>query len=381
MAQTELIRILQVIGIMNRGGAEAMIMNLYRNVDRHKIQFDFVVHTSEEGAYDSEIASLGGEIFHCPHFTPKSYFAYRAWWHSFFQSAGARYPIVHGHIGSSAAIYLSIAKHYGKITIAHSHNSNVDHTLKGFSYNIVSCPTRFIADYFLACSHAAGVSRYGKKVAGDSAHYFELHNAIETPRFDYSEELRASARKALGYTPDEIVIGHVGRFNAVKNHAFLLDVFSAALQKNSRLRLLLAGDGILRKEMEEKAKNLGIAEKVSFLGVRPDVNELMQAMDALLFPSFYEGLPVTLVEAQTSGLPCLISDRIPAESKIIDGLVAMQSLSDSPEQWAETLLKITSSRESRCGRAAEMKARGFDVQETAKWLEDFYYEQHSSTAG
>lgn len=374
MAQAEPIRILQVIGVMNRGGAETMVMNLYRNVDRCRIQFDFVVHTSEEGAYDTEIASLGGKIFHCPRFTPQSYLAYRAWWHSFFQGAGVQYPIVHGHIGSSAAVYLSIAKHYGKKTIAHSHSSSVDHTLKGFSYNVISYPTRYIADFFFSCSHAAGVSRYGKKVTGDPVRYFGLHNAIETTGFDYSEKLRASIRKALGYTQDEIIIGHVGRFSTVKNHTFLLDIFSAALQQESRLRLLLAGDGTLRKEMEEKARILGIAERVLFLGVRSDVNELMQAMDVLLFPSLYEGLPVTLVEAQASGLPCLISDCIPTESKIIDGLVATQSLSDSPERWAKKLLEIASGRENRCGRAAEMKARGYDVHETAKWLEVFYLE-------
>lgn len=157
------IRVLHVIGIMNRGGAETMIMNLYRHVDRNKVQFDFVENEGETAAYDGEILALGGKIYRCPRYRGKNHLAYKRWWHDFFRSHPGEYPIVHGHIGSTAAIYLSIAKKYGAYTIAHSHSAGAGTA----AYQIFSYPTRFIADHFFACSDDAAVSRYGRKVGTD----------------------------------------------------------------------------------------------------------------------------------------------------------------------------------------------------------------------
>ena len=152
----EQIRVLHVIGIMNRGGAEAMIMNLYREIDKTKIQFDFVENSDQQAAYDEEIRKLGGKIYRCPHFTGKNFLAYKRWWKRFFEDHGAEYDIVHGHIGSTAAIYLHEAKKVGCFTIAHSHNSGTDHSLRSALYHMISYPTRWIADFFFGLFQTGG---------------------------------------------------------------------------------------------------------------------------------------------------------------------------------------------------------------------------------
>lgn len=368
----EEIRILQVIGIMNRGGAETMLMNVYRHMDRTKIQFDFVEHCGEQAVFDKEIEALGGKVYRCPHFCGTNYFEYRRWWKSFFAEHSGEYQIIHGHIGSTAAIYLKIAKRSGLYTIAHSHSSGRYYSLKVTLYHILSYNTRNIAHYFFACSKNAGLDRFGKRVVTGEC-YRGLKNAIVTNDFQYAPDVRREVRAELSLR-GKLVIGHVGRFTAEKNHAFLLDIFKEMVAGNSNIRLLLVGDGPLRRAVEKKAEELGILSSILFTGVRSDVNRLLQAMDALVFPSLYEGLPVTLIEAQTSGLPCIISDKVPEESILIDGLVTVRSLGNSAQEWAEhTLSRIGEIRVSRCD---EVCKRGYDIAETAKWLGGFYLEKY-----
>ena len=371
-AGKEPIRVLQVIGIMNRGGAEAMIMNLYRNVDRKRVQFDFVEHCQEAAAFDDEILSLGGKIYRCPRYTGKNHLAYVKWWKAFLDKHAGEYRIVHGHIGSTASIYLGIAKHYGLFTIAHSHGANGSLSLKTISYRAISFWTRYIADFFFACSDQAGRDRYGIRVVKRKERYQVLNNAIDTQRFAFDLSTRAGIRKAFGYA-DELVIGHVGRFDAAKNQSFLLDVFSEIVKREPNAKLLLVGDGPLRKQIEDKATVLGLSDRVIFTGVRSDVADLLQAMDILVFPSKNEGLPVTLVEAQTAGLPCVISDSIPKDAVITKNLVTTLSLQDSPAKWAEHVL--SRNQEVRSDHSEEVKAAGFDIHETAKWLEEFYLDK------
>lgn len=366
----EPIRVLHVIGIMNRGGAETMIMNLYRQIDRGKIQFDFVEHTNERAIFDDEIERLGGRIYRCPQFTGGNYLAYRKWWKSFFDNEGAEYAIVHGHIGSTAAIYLKEAKKRGKYTIAHSHSSGTDHSLGNMVFRMLSYNTRNIADYFLGCSKIAGTDRYGKKIVESSGRFKVLPNAIDVDKYVYSPERRQRIRDELGYDQKQLLIGHVGRMTAEKNHTFILKIFKCISLTRSEARLILVGDGKLREELEKQVKKIGLSDKVSFLGVRSDVNDLMQAMDIFVFPSVYEGLPVTMVEAQAAGLPCVISDKVPMESIITKGLVTIRKLSDPPEEWANHIL----SKETlpRADRSKEIKENGFDIKNTANWIEKFY---------
>lgn len=364
------IRILHVIGIMNRGGAEAMIMNLYRNIDRTKIQFDFVENSFEPAMYDEEIKQLGGKIYRCPHYNGKNHFTYKKWWERFWKEHHAEYQIVHGHIGSTAAIYLKVAKKYGKYTIAHSHSSGTDYSLKQMLYKIISYNTRNVADFFFACSEAAGRDRYGKKVVNRPQQYKVLNNAIDTRIFVYDEEERKHVRQELNCKENQLVIGHVGRFTSEKNHTFIIDVFAEVIKTNPDAKLLLVGDGPLRTSIEIRAEEIGVKHNVCFIGVRSDVSSLMQAMDVLLFPSIYEGLPVTLVEAQATGLPCLISDAIPTECEITEGLITVKELAVPVNEWATVVSGLKN--EHRCSRCDEIKKRGYDILETAKWLEDFY---------
>lgn len=357
------IRILHVIGIMDRGGAEAMIMNLYRNIDRTKVQFDFVENEGEEAAFDAEIRSLGGRIYRCPRYRGKNHFAYTKWWNQFFREHS--YPIVHGHIGSTAAIYLSIAKKHGAYTIAHSHSAGGG---SGF-YRLFAFPTRYIADHFFACSADAGISRYGRKVASDANRCQVLNNAIDTGKFTYDPRTGKQVRNMLNIPDDALVIGHVGRFVDAKNHLFLIDVFEQVRSRRPDAVLLLVGDGELRPRIEAAIARKHLEDAVIMTGIQPNVWDYYQAMDVFVFPSVYEGVPVSMVEAQTAGLPCCVSANVPRETAITD-LVGFISLEEGAQRWADHVLRRAA--EPRRHMGAEMVQAGFDVAATSRWLEDFY---------
>lgn len=364
-----MIKILQVIGIMNRGGAETMIMNLYRTIDKTKIQFDFVVHTTEIGAFDNEIEAYGGKVFHCPKYDGKNHFQYKKWWDNFFARNSENYKIVHGHIGSTASIYLSIAKKYGLYTIAHSHNTDGKQSLKNYLYKLMSYNTRHIADSFFACSYVAGVDRYGKHIADNSSKFTVLKNAIDTEQFLFNADFRNEIRSEFDIAEDKIVVGHIGRFNIQKNHKFLADIAYETLKKNDNIVFMFVGDGDLKDDIENKINSLGIQKNVIFTGVRSDVNKFYQAFDLFLFPSFFEGLPVTLVEAQASGLKCLVSDRITDEVSITD-LIVYKSIDDSAESWADEIFKVISF--NRKNEFKQIIDSGYDINTTSKWLMNFY---------
>lgn len=368
-----MIRVLHVIGIMNRGGAESMIMNLYREIDRTKVQFDFVEHSNEKAIFDDEIEKLGGRIYRCPRFIGENFFSYKKWWDKFFKKEGKEYQIVHGHIGSTAAIYLKCAKKEGKYTIAHSHSSGTDHSLHSLLYSLISYNTRHIADYFFGCSMVAGIDRYGRKVVENIGKFKVLPNAIDIEEYTYSLKKRMNVRNELGYSQNELIIGHVGRMTAEKNHTFILDIFRCICELKSDVRLLFVGDGKLREALKQKTIDLGLEQNVCFTGVRSDVNCLMQAMDVFVFPSIFEGLPVTMVEAQASGLPCVISNKVPNECIITEGLVTIKSLEDSPKEWAKHILSRVNV--PRIDTSNEVRKHGFDIKETSKWLEKFYLEK------
>lgn len=364
----EPIRILHVIGSMNRGGAETMIMNLYRHIDRTRVQFDFVQNSGPEAAFDGEILALGGRIYHCPRYRGKNHFQYTAWWKAFFAEHGAQYRAVHGHIGSTASIYLYQAKKVGIYTIAHSHNTS-GRSRKDLVYQVYAYPTRYIADFFFGCSADAGNSRFGKRLCGRREKFTVLNNAIETERFAFDPEVRLRLRGELGLS-DKIVIGHIGRFTRQKNHEFLLQVFGQIHRMRSDAVLLLVGDGELRPGIEEQVKAMGLMDSVVFTGGQSDVSGYYQAMDVFAFPSLYEGLGIVAVEAQTAGLPCVISDRVSKECIVTRDLVVVQNLDDTPQQWAEQILsRMGAARTDHC---AEVKACGYDVRETAQWLQEFY---------
>ena len=360
------IRILHVIGRMNRAGAETMIMNLYRNIDRNKIQFDFVVHTNEKCDFDDEILSLGGKIYRVPRFKGSNILAYKRAWNNFFKKH-KEYKIIHGHIGSSAAIYLKIAKKYGLYTIAHSHNTEMGEGIKGLMYKVFSYPTRYIADYFFACSDLAGICRYGKNIVHQK-NYSVLKNAIECDLFTYNKNIRSVKRKELN-VEDKFVIGNVGRFNIQKNHKYLIEIFKSLSKINENVVLLLIGRGELEQEILNEVKYYSLEEKVIFTGVRQDINELLQAIDVFAFPSLYEGLPVTIIEAQAAGLPCVISDTI-TDEVCITPLVNRLSINDNPKVWAEKINLFEKYKREDFSR--NIKKCGYDVNTSVLFLQNFY---------
>lgn len=360
-----MIRVLHVVTHMNRGGLETMIMNYYRNINREKIQFDFLVHRSYRADYDDEIEKLGGKIYRIPALNPFST-TYQKELDNFLKKH-PEYSIIHVHQDCMSSIILKVAEKNGvKVRIAHSHSSNQD---KNFKYYIKLFYRRQIPKYatdLLAC---------GKK-AGDwmflGAPFHVMNNAIDAKQYVFNLNKRKEIRKKLGIGENEIVIGHVGRFSPPKNHDFLIQIFEK-MTKKTNAKLLLVGDGGLRKNIEEKVENLGLKEKVIFTGVRSDVADLMQGMDVFVFPSIYEGLPVTMVEAQASGLPCVISSNVPKETILIPELVKFLDLSDTLNKWEQCILEsVKTKRENTIDK---IKKSGFDIEESAKWLENFYCEK------
>lgn len=362
------IRILHVIGVMHHGGAETMIMNFYRHIDRSKVQFDFVENDDKYADFDDEIRSLGGRIYHCPHYNGKNHFKYVAWWKNFLAQHAGEYKAVHGHVGSTAAIYLNLAKKAGVFTIAHSHNTN-GWSVKDMVYQIYAYPTRFIADFFFGCSIAAGESRYGKRICKTKNRFKVLNNAIETERFAFNPQIRDLMRQKLAVT-DKFVIGHIGRFVEQKNHSFLIQIFKEIHDKNPNAVLLLLGKGELQDQIMTQTVQNGLEECVIFAGVHNDVSPYYQAMDVFVLPSLFEGLGIVAVEAQTAGLPCVISEGVSKECILTDELVSIQSLKDSPAQWATHILARVGL--PRREHSREVMQNGFDISQTAEWLEDFY---------
>ena len=363
------IRILHVVTYMGRGGLETMIMNYYRHINWSKIQFDFLVHREFRADYDDEIEALGGRIFRIPRLVPWSK-NYLRTLEAFFRNH-PEYKIVHVHQDCLSSVILKVAKTCGvPVRIAHSHNSSQDKNLK---YLIKLFYKRQIPTYatqLFSCGKDAGDWMY------DGAAYHVLNNAIETGAYAYTADRRLEIRKAIGVGDNTFCVGHVGRFYQQKNHTFLFEVFAQIKQMQENSILLLVGDGELRTAMEQKAASLGISDSVIFAGVRSDVADLMQAMDCFAFPSLYEGLPVTMIEAQAAGLPCIISEGVPAECDKT-GLVKRIPLSAGTDQWAKEILKTraTSRRDTR----EKIVQAGYDIAANAELLQNFYLEQWKDT--
>jgi len=364
---SESIKILQVLGDLDPGGTEVMIMNLYRYIDRTKVQFDFIIHMQEQCYFKTEIEQLGGHVYHVPRFYGFNIIQYRKAWKEFF-ALHRDYKAVHGHVGSSAAIYLKIAKQLHITTIAHSHGAKAAPNFKGFIYSLFAYPTRYIADRFFGCSYVAGTYRYGKKIV-NSSRFSVIKNAIEVERFNFEEHIRDKVRVNLGVT-NKFVVGHVGRFDPLKNHPFLLKIFKEVLTLHPDSLLLLVGDGPERAKIEKEIIALGLQEAVLLLGTRLDVPELLQAMDVFVFPSISEGLGIGLIEAQATGLPCITSTVVPHEVKITD-LVEFLPLEMSAIKWAKRVLS-TQKEVVRVNRHQEIIENGYDIKTSVLKLEKFY---------
>jgi glycosyltransferase involved in cell wall biosynthesis len=364
-------RILHVIGVMDLAGAETAIMNWYRAIDRTEFQFDFLVHEQRRGDFDDEIEVLGGRIFRLPRFTGINTHAYQVEVRRLLQNH-PEWRIIHGHIGSCAAIYLHEANKLGRVSIAHSHSQKLTHYAQRLMFDTISFPTRFIASDFLACSQAAGQARFGRKVISGE-HFHVLGNGIPVENYRCTESQHTLAKQHFGWE-NYTVMGHVGRFEYEKNHAFLIDVFAAFKKRIPNAYLVLVGAGSLEEEVRAKVQNLGLSDSVCFFGKTNDIPAVLKAFDVFAFPSYKEGLPLAALEAQAAGVPTLLSSGISPEA-LVGTHTTMLDITGAhaAETWAETAAHFASlCLPNRAAEADRLIAAGLSAEASAHWLANHY---------
>lgn len=362
-----MIRILHMIGSLNIGGSQTMIMNIYRNIDKDKIQFDFIVDHENELYFADEIKKMGGKIYFMPRFTGTNIIKIVRSWNEFFKKH-PEYNIIHSHVRSYASIFLAIAKKNGLYTIIHSHSTSNGNGIKSFIKKILQFPLRYQADYFFACSEEAGKWLYGSKIINTNK-FKELNNCIDIERYLPNEETRNIYRKKLNIN-EKTVIGHVGRFHKSKNHDKLLEIFLKYKNINSNAVLLLIGDGEEKEYIENKILNLGIKKDVILLGDRSDVPELLQAMDLFVFPSYWEGFGIVLIEAQIARLKIIASNSVPKNTCISNNIKYIPIIEDS-DYWAEKCNEILISNNNDY-KLNSAKVEKFDIKSQVKTIEKFY---------
>ncbi len=363
-------RILMVVGSLGMGGAETLLVNLLKNIDRDVIMFDFVcLDDGAHGVYEDTVKELGSNVYHLPKYKIYNSGSFKKAWERFFNEH-PDYKIIHTHHSSSVAIILKIAKQHGLYCIAHSHSAGFNHSgLMGLLHKSLTKKTRKRADHFFTCSHPAAVAAFGKEVADDPTRLTMLNNGVLSSNYRYNPEIRKSIREELRLDDDVTLYAHVGRFTYQKNHKYLLKIFAEVLKKDPKSRLLLLGEGELKSEIMLNISNLGLEGKVIIKGIVLNPWDYLQAADYFVFPSINEGLPLSVVEAQASGLKVLMSDTI-AKETIITDLVSTMSIEVEPSLWADKL--IATKNYKRRDTYQEVIKSGFDISSSAKFMQDYY---------
>lgn len=357
-----MIRILQCVNDMHRAGLETMLMNYYRNIDRTKIQFDFLTHRPYKSDYDDEILSLGGKVYYAPRLYPQNYPKYFKWMKQFFKEH-PEYKIVHSHIDAMSYLPLKVAKKAGvPVRIAHSHNTSIDKDFKYILKQYFRARINSVATDFCTCGEEAGKFLFG------NVESTLIPNAIDISKFLYNPIIREKKRNELGIKK-EYVIGHVGRLSYQKNHKFLIQIFNKFLKRYEDTILLLVGVGEKEEEIKKQVSELGLEQKVKFLGNRNDVNELYQAMDIFVMPSFFEGVPVVGVEAQFADLPCVFSDKVPKEVKF-HSKTQFVPLNAPIQQWVDVIGKYRNME--RKPMTDELEKSPYNIKTAHSILENYY---------
>jgi glycosyltransferase involved in cell wall biosynthesis len=377
------IRVLHIVGGMNRGGVETWLMHVLRHIDRERFQMDFMVHTAEPCAYDDEIRTLGSRILPC--LSPRRPWSYAKNFRRILATYGP-YHIVHSHVHHYSGFTLRLAQCAGTpIRIAHSHNDTS-------SQDISPSPLRWI--YLTTAKHwIRGFGTIGLAASGKAAEALFgrewqrssfcrlLYYGIDLAPFRAPAD--PSIRAALQLRPDAFVIGHVGRFDEQKNHGFLLEIFRSVADADSRSRLVLIGDGPLRPAIERRVAELGLSGRVVFTGIRADVPRLLlNALDLFVMPSLYEGLGLVCLEAQAAGVRCLFANSIPEEADVVPQLVTRLQLSQPASAWAKAILDARSQarRISQAEALALVEKSPFDIRRSAAELARLYQTAVASSA-
>lgn len=358
-------RILCLVSGMNAGGAETFLMKLYRNMDRTLYQMDFAVNVQEPAFYDEEIKSMGGKIYYIPPKT-KDFKGFTKGLYHLVKNE--KYENILRITSNSIGFYdLLVAKKAGaKICAARSSNSSDGGSFKVRAVNRLAriLLLRYV-DVMIAPSDLAAEYTFGKRMVRKGRVHF-LKNAIDLNEFSYSEISRKEIREEFGLK-DEFVIGHIGRFSEQKNHKFLVDIFAKVLENIPNAVLLLVGEGELREDIDGHVRRKGIQKNVIFAGVRKDIAKLLSAMDAFALPSLYEGMPNVIIEAQATGLPCVIADTITREADLT-GLVNYVSLRGIDE-WINNIEKLDCHQIERKAYVQDMQQKGYDIEkEVEKFL-------------
>ena len=344
-----MLRILHCVNNMHRAGLETMLMNYYRNIDRSRVQFDFLTHRPFRSDYDDEIESLGGRVYYAPRLVPQNYPAYFSYMKQFF-AEHPEYQIVHSHIDAMSYLPLLAAKKANiPVRIAHSHNTKIDPDYKYLLKQCFRYSLGNVATHNFACGDEAGKFLFRGRV------FRVIPNAVDASQFRYNEVLRKHKRDKLGLG-DRLVVGHVGRMTYQKNHEFLLRLHAMLIKERPDAILLLVGTGEKEEALKKMASELGINDSVRFLGSRSDVAELYQAMDVFVMPSHMEGVPLVGIEAQFAALPCFFSTGVPKEVAFSEACY-FRSLADPIEDWVTDILAFAVEMD----RACAIKNNRYDI--------------------
>lgn len=356
------IRILQIVSSLNKGsGINNVIFNWHKNIDREKIQFDYLYFLDAPVSFEKEIKELGGQTYKLPCPSISCFYFFIKSVINFFKIH--KYKTIHSHITHLNFFYFPIAKFYGvKNIIFHAHVTKYsDHFLNGIRNRLMTGLVKSFIKYKFACSDAAGKFWHKKN-------YTVVNNGIDVARFKYNPDMRNKKRQELN-VENKFVISNIGRFEKQKNHIFLIDVFKEIYKTNKNAVLILAGNGSMLQKIKEKVQKLNLSRAVNFLGVTKDIPSILQATDVLVMPSFYEGLPVIGIEAQASGVPCVFSDAITKEVMLLPQS-RMISLNDGAEKWADEILEYDQfKREDVSGI---IKQAGFDMKDIMLKVQEFY---------
>lgn len=366
MRKKEPIRIAHIIGKWLGGGVESVVMNYYRNIDKNKIQFDFICDEDSTDIPYKEIEELGGKVILIPPY--QKVFKYHKELKKVLMNGN--YKIVHSHINTLSVFSLWAAKSAKvPVRIAHSHSTtNKKEWKKNLIKNILKPFSKLFATDYFACTEHAGVWMFGEK---EYDNIYILNNAIDINKFKFNKEIRNQKRNELKIKDDTYVIGHIGRFVKQKNHELIIDVFNEIHKENKNTMLLLVGQGPLQEAMKQKVKDLKLTKFVKFLGQRNDVNELYQAFDEFFFPSLYEGLGMVAIEAQASGLPCVASTEVPGIARVSENMEFLE-LEDTIGTWKNTILEQLKLK--RQNNIKNIKQAGYDIKTEVKKLEEKYIE-------
>jgi glycosyltransferase EpsF len=361
------IRILHVVGAMNIAGTETMLMNIYRNLDRAKVQFDFISY-QQNAHYDDEIKRMGGRIIRLSntHSVKEIYEAIKKY---------GPYHAVHSHTLFHCGI-ANLAAKLAKVNVRIAHAHTTMDICDSLIRKLYIKAMRYIINTFstklLACSNQAGKYLFGEK--GLNKPFFTYFpNLIEYPKFLQEPKIHVLKFKDEKGLQNSLVIGHIGRFIETKNQMFLLDIIKNMLKKADNVKLVLVGDGDLRLQIEEAAKCKGLDDNIIFIGLRNDIPTILHVMDIFVFPSIYEGLGLVLLEAQASGLPCVVSEAIQPEADLDINLFSRLSLADGAEVWANKILELAGKKEKDAKKIINgFEANGYSLSQGISKLLNIY---------